>query len=103
MFNQKANLVTTNYIVVETLALLQNRLGLDCVRDFIEILLPLIKVTWVDEKVHRAGLHALLTASKSNLSFVDCISFEIMRELGIRVAFTFDKHFKQQGFKCLPE
>jgi predicted nucleic acid-binding protein len=33
---------------------------------------------------------------------VDCTSFEMMRELGIHNAFTFDRHFAEQGFTCLP-
>ena len=31
-------------------------------------------------------------------SFVDCISFIVMRERGIKQALTFDRHFEQAGF-----
>ena len=91
-------LVTSNYVLVETFALLQNRLGLAAVRAFQEDLLPLINVEFVTPGIHRSGIAALLLASKRNLSLVDCVSFEIMRTLGIRNAFAFDAHFKQQGF-----
>jgi hypothetical protein len=32
---------------------------------------------------------------------VDCVSFVIMRSLGIREAFTADRHFEQAGFVAL--
>jgi uncharacterized protein len=34
-------------------------------------------------------------------SLTDCISFEIMREHGIRDALTADKHFEQAGFNAM--
>lgn len=35
------------------------------------------------------------------ISFTDCISFAIMRRLGIRMAFTFDRHFSDAGFQTI--
>lgn len=34
-------------------------------------------------------------------SIVDCISFEVMRRLGIREAFTNDRHFAEAGYVTL--
>jgi predicted nucleic acid-binding protein len=45
---------------------------------------------------------SMLAADKKRLSLVDCISFNIMRRLGIKSAFAFDRHFKEQGFECIP-
>jgi predicted nucleic acid-binding protein len=92
------SLVTSNYVLVECFALMQNRLGLGAVRDFQENILPLIQIELVDLEMHRAGVSALLAASRRNLSLVDCVSFEVMRTLGIRTVFTFDPHFREQGF-----
>jgi predicted nucleic acid-binding protein len=36
-----------------------------------------------------------------NVSYTDCVSFSIMREFSIKWAFSFDLHFKKQGFKRL--
>lgn len=33
------------------------------------------------------------------VSFTDCISFALMRRLGVRVAFSFDHHFRAAGFE----
>jgi predicted nucleic acid-binding protein len=44
----------------------------------------------------------MLAAGRKKLSLVDCVSFETMRLLGVTIAFTLDKHFKEQGFICRP-
>lgn len=95
-------LVSHNYILVETFALLQHRFGLKAARVFNDDVLPVIKVEWVNEAVHKAATSALLAVSRRSLSFVDCVSFEVMRELGIKDAFAFDSHFAEQGFRCYP-
>lgn len=91
-------LVTSNYILVETFALMQNRLGLAAVRGFQEDILPLITLEFVSPEMHRSGIAALLSASRRSLSLVDCVSFELMRSSGIKSVFAFDNHFKEQGF-----
>ncbi len=95
-------LMTNNYILVETFALLQSRLGLDAVRGFQEDVVPLVHVEFITSELHRSGIAALLSASRRRLSLVDCVSFEVMRYSGIKTAFTFDSHFKEQGFSVIP-
>jgi uncharacterized protein len=95
-------LVTSNYVLVETTALLQSRLGLEAVRGFQEDLVPLLYVEFVTLDLHRLAVTALLSASRRALSLVDCATFEVMRSLGIKTAFTFDSHFKEQGFRLVP-
>jgi uncharacterized protein len=34
-------------------------------------------------------------------SFVDCISFAVMREMDLSRVFAFDKHFTVMGFECI--
>lgn len=96
------SLTTSNYVLVETFALLQNRIGMEAARVFQEDVVPVLNVLWVDEAIHMAGMSALLTAKRRKLSLVDCVSFESMRQCGARTAFTFDGHFKEQGFDCIP-
>lgn len=94
--------VTTNYVLVETFALLQNRLGMAAVRGFQEDVIPILRVEFVTAEQHRSGVSALLAADRRGLSLVDCVSFEVMRNLGIRAVFGFDPHFKEQGFTPNP-
>ncbi len=96
-------LVATNYLVVESTALLQARLGIDAVRGFATGIVPILSVEWVEPEVHDAALTAVLAANRRDLSFVDCVSFEVMRRLSIRRAFTLDGHFREQGFECVPQ
>jgi len=95
-------LVCTNYVLVEALTLAQSRLGLEAARTLQEDIFPLVSIEWVDEVSHRAGVTGVFTAARKKLSLVDCVSFDIMRRLGIKTVFTFDRHFKEQGFTCLP-
>jgi uncharacterized protein len=95
-------LVTTNYVLIESYALIQHRLGVEAARRFHEDMLPVIGVEWIVESVHRAGVSAFLAASRRKLSLVDCVSFEIMHTLGIKSVFAFDPHFTEQGFSCIP-
>lgn len=95
-------LSTTNYVLLESFALVQRRLGLAAARDLADALVPMFSIKWVDEDSHRAGLAAVLAAEQKRLSLVDCVSFEAMRELGAEQAFAFDRHFAEQGFTCVP-
>ena len=100
--DDKDTLVTSNYVLVETFALVQRRLGLDALRALAGDLLPLIQPLWVDEQVHAAATAALFTAGQRKLSLVDCTSFELMRRHGITAALCLDADFAQQGFRLIP-
>ena len=94
-------LVTTNYALVETLALIQRRLGMPAARVYLNDIVPLLSVVWVDDSLHRAAISMLLAANRRDLGFVDCTSVELMRTAGMSQAFAFDGHFTDQGFDCL--
>ena len=96
------DLVSTNYVLVETFALIQRRLGMEAVRTLEEDILPLVRVLWIGESDHRSAVAAFLTAGRRELSLVDCVSFLVMRRQDIRVAFAFDQDFQAQGFDTVP-
>jgi predicted nucleic acid-binding protein len=94
-------LATTNYIAVETLALVQSRLGFDAMRELAVSVFPIIEHIIVDAGMHHAAIETLLAQKRRRLSFVDCVSFACMRRFHITEAFSFDKHFTEAGFTLL--
>lgn len=98
----ETTLMSTNYVLVECAALVQARFGIAAARAFAEDVVPLLRIEWIDGETHGAAVGAWLAASRRTLSLVDCASFEVMRRRGVRKAFSYDDHFRQQGFACLP-
>lgn len=95
-------IVTSNYVLLETVALAARRLGLDAVHEFQARFVPILQVHWVDGNFHDRVMAAMLTARQRDLSLVDCVSFEVMRDMSLDTVFTFDTHFARRGFKCFP-
>jgi predicted nucleic acid-binding protein len=98
MSTDRTALVTTNYVVVETCAVLQRRFGIPAVRRLVRNVLSPVFIEWVTDDEHDLAVEALLVAGRRGLSLVDCTSFEVMRDLDIRECLAFDPHFEEQGF-----
>ena|SRR6185503_5883719 len=93
---------TTSYVMVETAALLQHRIGLEAVRDFEEHLVPFLNVEWVGQPLHRQGMERLFREDRRNLSLVDCVSLEFIRTSGLSDVLGLDRHFLEAGLRLLP-
>jgi len=98
---QNESLICSNYVLVETISLIQRRFGFDAVRSFHENVCPVVRIHWVDEATHQAGMGALLAAARRQVSLVDFVSFEVMRHLGVSRVFCYDPHFGEQGFEVV--
>lgn len=91
-------ILTHNYVVVEAIALIQSRLSVaaalklahDC-RAF--------DVEWVDEATHDEAVRRLGRVGRRQISFVDQVSFLVMRRRGVRTALAFDPDFEEEGFQ----
>lgn len=101
LIDRGERLTTSSFVLVESYALLQSRIGVDAVRTMHEELLPLLEVVWVDNSTFTEAASALLVAGRRRLSLVDCVSFVLMRKHGISNAFAWDRHFEEQGFHLL--
>lgn len=93
-------LLTTNYVVQESWALIQNRLGWAALEAWHDQVLPHCRVIWVDETSHRMGEARCFQARERRLSLTDCISLEIMRARGLREAIARDEHFAKAGIRA---
>jgi predicted nucleic acid-binding protein len=92
-------LLTSSYVLVETLTLLQRRVGIEAVWEFNRRILPILDVVWADERWHIQAMQRLHAERGRSASLTDCLSFEIMEVCGIYTAFTFDSHFIESGFE----
>lgn len=100
--DDERTLFTSNYVLVETFALIQRRLGFEAIQGFADAFIPLLQPVWVDEELHAAAVASLFTAAQRRLSLVDCTSFELMRRLGLTDVLALDADFARQGFNLLP-
>lgn len=95
-------LVTTNYVLVETAALLQHRFGLDPVRDLEQRIAPILSVTWVSQELHTRAVTRLFRTDKRRVSLVDVVSFLTMEDEGLDEALSLNSDFADEGFQLLP-
>ncbi|MDQ3553996.1 MAG: PIN domain-containing protein [Chloroflexota bacterium] len=98
---ERRRLFTHSYVVVESVALVQRRLGITQVRRLVDHLLGVVAIRWVDEALHRAAYAALLASDSRGVSLVDHTTFIVMREAGIDDAFAFDSDLMSQGFHLI--
>ncbi len=95
-------LVTHNYVVVETAALVHRRLGAAAVRVLFEAFVPALSLFFVDEQLHERASSAYLAASRRSPSFVDWVSFQMIRDQNLDRAFAFDRDFRNEGLTVVP-
>jgi predicted nucleic acid-binding protein len=56
----------------------------------------------VDEGLHQSCAAAYLAGLPREVSFVDIVSFQMMRGLDVDQAFAFDRDFSAEGFGVVP-
>lgn len=93
-------LITTAYIFDETITFLKRRISYDKAAKVGRLLLssPLVEMAHISEEDFKQGWALFLNYHDKDFSFTDCVSFLVMKQQGIKKAFTFDRHFKQMGF-----
>ena len=97
-------LVTSNLILMETYTGLVGRVERSVIARFRETLHASrqISIQRVDALTEELAWELFLRYDDKRVSMVDCASFATMEQLGIQVAFAFDRHFVQVGFETLP-
>ncbi len=97
-------LVTSNFVFDETITLCRGRLGHKLAKDLGEVLwsgdvADLVRALPEDEVT---AWELFCDRSDKTYSYTDCVSFVMMRRLGIRTAAAFDEDFRREGFEVVP-
>jgi predicted nucleic acid-binding protein len=92
--------LTHNYVLVESLALLQHRLGQAAAIKLARSSSG-FELVWVDRTLHEEAALRLGKAPGRRVSFVDHVSFLVMRSRGIEAALAFDADFEREGFRLI--
>jgi hypothetical protein len=96
-------LVTSDYVMDETLTLIRMRIGLEATRTFWEQTTGSPRLRWerVDVPRFQAAMDWFFGWKDKRFSFTDCTSFVIMRQLHLKKVLTCDSHFRDAGFEMM--
>lgn len=96
----ETRLVLTNYILDESFSLIRFRCTLPVSLRLRQLLFQYVSVIDVERVTieDEAAVWEWFEKDWSRLSFTDCVSFVVMKRLGITDAATFDEHFSRAGF-----
>lgn len=100
----KSRLVTSNFVVDETLTLLRYRLGWQIAYTFGEkvrsnTLAHTIRIQSADEQ---SAWDIFVRYQDHSFSFTDCTSFAVVERAKITVSLALDDDFRSYGLHCLP-
>ncbi len=96
-------LLTSNHVRGETWTFLRRRAGHRSAVDFLDSIdrSPRLRLVVVSEELETTALRWLRRHDEREYSFVDAVSFALMRSLRIRDALAFDGDFTAAGFREL--
>jgi predicted nucleic acid-binding protein len=97
------NLIITSHIFAETITRIERKVSAKQAILAGKMLLNNngIKIIIPQEGIIDNAWNIFQKYQDQEFSFVDCISFAVMKEMRITKAFAFDKHFKIIGFETL--
>ena len=101
LFNAPIKLITTNYVLLEFIALANARkMSRRKAQSFITDLMidKLVSIFWVDEQSHLSAMDLLSRRLDKDYSLCDAVSFLQMTTNVEHEALTTDHHFEQEGF-----
>lgn len=97
-------LLTSNFVVDETLTLLARRTTYAFAAERAEVLYSsrLLTILRPDAADEIAAVELFRKFSDHGVSFTDCVSFALMTRHRLKQVFTFDRHFRHAGFDVRP-
>lgn len=101
---RQVNFVVTDYLISESITLIMGRAGHATAVMCGDWLLnsPRVRVIRADIDLWDETWRLFKRYDDKAFSFVDCLSFVVMRRERLVDAFTFDHHFEQMGFRLWP-
>lgn len=93
-------LLTHNYVLIETAALLQRRLGMPSARAFLSDARN-FTLHWVTPDDHAEATALFEQRDLRGLSLVDCMSFVVMRKYRCTAALAFAEAFVVESFDVI--
>jgi predicted nucleic acid-binding protein len=103
----KVRLATSNYVLAETYTRIRYDDGHTKALQFNALIQEAVKagkldLEWVTPSIHKKAWDIFENYDDQDFSFVDCTSFAIAKQLGVKEAFCFDDHFKTMGLILKP-
>jgi uncharacterized protein len=94
---------TSSLVINETISLLQARGYFSAALTFLDRIRQSedVQIFYPDPALQAAAWDLFGEWGGSGANAVDCVSFALMKQMGIRRAFTFDSHFRTAGFEVL--
>lgn len=101
---QKGVLLTTDYVIDETLTLIRMRISLKAAAAWWAQLEASSRMRFeaIDAERAEKAREIFFRYGDKDFSFTDCTSFVVMKQLRLRQALSTDGHFRQMGFELLP-
>ena len=98
-------LLTSDYVVDETLTLLRIRIHLKAAKSWWDAVSASarVRIQHLDGEILDAARTLFFRYTDKDFSFTDCTSFALMRRLRLKHVLSTDRHFRQMGFVALPE
>ena len=102
--SRSARFVVSDLVVAELATRLRARAGapraVGAVRDLLRS--PRYDLVFIDSALLDGALDRMERLDDKRLSLTDCTSFELMEQVGLQAAFTFDRDFRDCGFETVP-
>ncbi len=101
---QSGILVTSDYVMDETLTLIRMRMGIRAAEKWWDQVCesPRLRWEWINAARAQKAREWFFKWRDKSFSFTDCTSFIVMRELHIKTVLTGDRHFREAGFEIAP-
>ena len=99
---QREQLVTSSYVLAETMGLIQHRLGLGLVERFMDRVAAVVDIIYIAQRHQQAGWELMRRVSARHFTIVDATTVVMADELGISRCLAFDPELARQGLRLPP-